>query len=82
MERPGAGWLRAGFNFRDHLNSHPRPDVENRSVFALAYQGLGLSFNSPTADRETSEAPENTLGMESYSRGWSGARNRQGKPWL
>jgi len=80
MEELGAEWLWADFKFREHVNSHLRPDADNRSVFAPAYRDLGLSFNSPAPEWRTSQVPENTLGAESYSRGWEGALRRQGKP--
>lgn len=82
MIEPGYGWLRAHFKYSDHLNSPTLPDPENRWAVARAYGGLGLSFNTPTPDCGSCEAPEFTLEMESYSRGFEGASRGQGKPWL
>jgi len=82
MAEPVAGWLRANVKFRDFLNSNPRSDLDNRMVFARAYQGLGHSFNAPSPAGEAPQGPENSLSPESFGRGWEGAFGGREKPWL
>ena len=82
MEQLGMKRLWADFRFQDHLNSRYGPQADNRHVVARAYQALGLSFNSPIPEEKWPQAPQNTLGPETFTQGWDGAFSPEGKPWL
>ena len=82
MERFGMKRVWAELQYRDHLNPHPGPEAQSKSVMALAYDGLGLSINSLKPEEVSIQVPENALEPRLFSRGWQGALRIEEKAWL
>jgi hypothetical protein len=82
MAEPVVGWLRAGFTFRDSFNPNPVDPLENRTVLARAYEGFGLTVNTPPLEWAGTQPPENAPDPEAYTQGWNGSFKGGEKPWL
>jgi len=69
VKRPGAGLLRGGFRFREHVNPPPPSKNPNAAAVTRGYGSLGSTFNSFHPAEPLPDLPEYSWGVRAMKHG-------------